>query len=323
MKVSNWLVDKFSFSKVGCFSKCPRMFFYRYVMRMKSLATPWLLFGRGAHGGQETDNLAKLRGEHLSVAQVLESAVAEFEGEVEKEGVGKELKDAFVEEHARQLEVFEESGERAKIVPVPGSVEGTFQIELLVGNGEGPKAPALIEGFTDVISQESPTAPRRLIDYKSAGRPTSEKEVAKHLQLGLEAVGGQAELAQVVTFVKAGKQKPTTKVSGAYPVNQARWEKVLAWLAHGIWGIRRAIKSGDFPRCDSGAHYCSAEACEFYSQFCYPDKQPDLHKFVEVGDIRPVGTLPPQEWRMSLAARKEAERCGPTEPSSSGSTPGT
>jgi hypothetical protein len=309
VKVSNWLVDKFSFSKVGCFSKCPRMFFYRYVMRMKSPATPWLLFGRGAHGGQETDNLAKLRGEHLSVAQVLESAVAEFEGEVEKEGVGKDLKDAFVEEHARQLEVFEESGERAKIVPVPGTVEGAFQIELMVGDGEGPKAPALVEGFTDVVSQQSPDSPKILLDYKTSGRPTSEKEAAKHLQLALEAIGGQAESAQIVTFVKGGKQKPTTKVTKAHPVDNARWQKVLAWFAEGIHSIRRAVKSGDYPRCDPGAHYCSAEACEFFA-LCYPEKQPDLHKWVEVGEIRASGTLPPAEWRMSKAARKEAERSG-------------
>jgi hypothetical protein len=309
LNASNWLVDKFSFSKVACFSKCPRKFFYRYVMRKKEACSPWLLFGRGAHGGQEADNLAKLRGERMSVPQVLEAAVAEFEEEVDKEGTGKDLKDAFVEEHRRQLEVFEESGERAKIVPVPGTVEGTFQIDLMVGSGEGPKVPAQIEGFTDVITQEYPGAPRRLVDYKTAGRPTSEKEAAEHLQLGLEAIGGEAEEAQVVTFVKGGKQRPTTKVSKAYKVGQSRWERILQWFADGIYGIRRAVRSGDFPKCDPACHWCSPEVCDFY-KLCYPQKQPDLHKWVEVGEIRPSGTLPPAEWRMSLAARKEAEKAG-------------
>lgn len=307
MNVSNWLIDKFSFSKVACFSKCPRKFFYRYVMRKKESTSPWLLFGRAAHGGQETDNLAKLRGERLSVDQVLESAVAEFEEETEKTGTGADLKDAFAVEHGRQLEVFEETGARARIVPVPGTVEGGFQVELMVGDGEGPKAPALVEGFTDVVSQETPESPRILVDYKSAGRPTSEREAAGHLQLGFEAIGGEAEASQVVTFVKGGKQKPTTKVSKAYDVTQSRWERILAWFADGIWGIRRAVKSGDFPKCDPSCHWCSPEACDFYG-YCYPEKQPDLHKWVEVGTIRPSGSLPPAEWRQSLAARKEAER---------------
>lgn len=307
MNVGNYLTDKFSFSKISCFSQCPRRFFYRYVMRKREATSPWLLFGRGVHGGQETDNLAKVRGERLSVGQVLDSAVAEFEEEARKNETGLDLVDAFVGEHRRQLEVYEESGERGRVVPVPGTVEGTFQIDLMVGSGDGPKAPAVLEGFTDVVSQESPEAPRKLIDYKSAGRPTSEREVAEHLQLGLEAIGGEAAEFGVVTFVKGGKQKPTTKVSKAYPMTQTRWEKILAWLAEGIWGIRRAIKSGDFPKCHPSAHYCSAEACDFF-KLCYPEKQSDLHKWVEIGEIRPSGSLPSAEWRMSLAARKEAEK---------------
>jgi hypothetical protein len=320
VKVTNYLTDKFSFSKVACFSRCPRKFFYKYVMRMKENTSPWLLFGRGAHGGQEVDNYAKLRGERLSVEQVLEAAVAEFEEETEKENTGRELKDAFAEEHARQLEIFEDSGERAKIVPVAGTVEGAFQLELMVGDGDGPKAPALVEGYTDVVSQAGEDEPRVMIDYKSAGRPVSEREAAEHLQLGLEALGGQAEAAQIVSFVKGGKQKPTTKVSKAHPVTQSRIQKILAWLADGIHGIRRGVKSGDFPKCDPACHWCSAQACDFYG-LCYPEKQPDLHKWVELGEIRPSGSLPPAEWRMSRAGRMEAERCGPTEPSSSDSTP--
>lgn len=309
MKVSNWLVDKMSYSKVACMYKCPRLFWYRYIMKRRADVTPWLLFGRGAHGGQEACNLAKLRGERMSVPQVLDAAVAEFEAEVEKEGWGMELKDAFAEEHERQLEVYSDSGEWDKVRPVEGTVEGGYQIELMVGDGQGNKAPCVVEGFVDVVSQERPDAPKVVIDYKSSGRPASDREVANHIQLGLNAIGSEAESAQIVSFVKGGKQKPTTKVSKAHAVGQNRWERVLAWFAEGIQAIRKAVKSGDFPKCDTSCHWCSAEACEMY-HLCYPEKLSDLHKYVEVGEIRPSGTLPPAEWRMSKAARKEAERAG-------------
>jgi hypothetical protein len=304
---TDWIADKWSYSKAACFSKCPRKCFYKYVTKKKESVSAALLFGRGAHDGQETDAYAKLRGELLPIKQVLEAAVAGFEHEKKETGLLHASTDEFVAEHKKQLEIYESTGERAKIVPVPGTVEAMFQIDIDVGGGDAPKVAATVEGFTDVVSQNPETGVRTAVDYKTAGRPVSDVEAENHLQLMLEAVGAGAGSAKIVTFVKHQKQKPTCKVTGEVPVTEERWQKVLAWLADTIHGFRRCLKSGDFPKCSPECFWCGPQWCDFY-QLCYPTHLEDLGNWIEVKEIRPAGTLPVQEWRESLAGKQQRER---------------
>jgi hypothetical protein len=303
MDVMNYLFDKFSFSKLSTFSKCPRRAFYRYVMRKKEPPNVALLFGRAVHNGQETDNYEKLKGRVLPVKQVLEAATESYGEEARDAGLPVDVDD-FVGAHGRQLEVFEASGERAKIRPIPGTVEAAFEISLLVGDGEGPKTKAIIEGFTDVVSESD--SGRVAVDYKTTSRPISTRDAEANIQLGLEAIGAQAAAAQIVSFVKPGKQKATAKVTAPIVTTQKRWEKVLAFLADTIHSFRKCLKSGDFPRCDPSCHWCSPEACEFYS-LCFPDKVVGLERWIQITDLKPAGTLPPADWRMSKAGLKEAQ----------------
>jgi RecB family exonuclease len=296
MKVLDYLLDKFSLTKCQCFSLCPAKFFWRYVRKEKEPASWALLFGRAVHGGQEADNYAKLRGERLTVGQVLDASVAELEAEAEKEEMKTDI-DVFAEEHRSQLVKFEESGARAKIRPAPGSVEARFAFELDI---EDQKRPAVVEGFVDVVSV-SDEGQRCVVDYKSAGRPVSEKEAEAHLQLGLEALGAEAAGGAVVTFVKAGKQKPTTKVTPMVAMTEEKKGRVLTYLANTITEIRDALKAGSFPKCSPTSFMCGA-GCAYYRR-CYP--QQAVEKLVTVVKFSPVGTLPAEDWRMSLAGRNE------------------
>src|SRR5262245_29953129 len=115
----NWLADKYSVSKCKTFSMCPRKFFYRYVMRRKEAASFALLYGRGVHMGQEVDNIAKIHGEQLKIEEVLDAAVTGLEEEAGKEDIKVDI-DAFAEEHKTQLDIYEKSGLRAEVVPIPG-----------------------------------------------------------------------------------------------------------------------------------------------------------------------------------------------------------
>ena len=300
----NWLEDKHSITKCKTAAQCLRKFFYRYVCKIKEAPSVALLTGRAVHNGQEVDNYAKLRAERLGVTEVLDAAVAALEAEKGETDVSV---DAFVAEHSRQLQVFEASGERAKVNPVPGSVEAAFALQIKVGDPDHGLKPATVEGFVDVVSQDPETGERTVIDYKSAMKPASLRDVEEHLQLALEATGAEAQSAKIVSFVKQGKQKPTTKVSPKVVNTQERFEGVLRFLADTIHAVRRAIKTGDFPKCDPAAHYCKRGFCEYFDR-CYPKKETDLHKWIQVEKISPVGTLPVPEWRESAAGKKERER---------------
>jgi len=298
MYVKDFLHDKFSWSKLQCFATCPRLFYYRYVLKRRDPPSLAILFGRGCHEGMEVDAYAKLRGEKLSIQQVLDAAVAGFEEERAKEDTKDASTDDFVKQHRRQLEVFEESGERAKIVPVPGTVEATFQLEVEVG-AEGAKSPALIEGYCDVVTEGEQG--RAVVNWKSAARPMSLHEAESHLQLGLEIMGTGAERGRVVSFVKAGKQRPTTKVVEA-ALGEARRAKLFRFVGETIMAIRAALKTGDFPKCSPNAFWCSAQSCSMYDM-CYGKEHAD--RFVNVTKIHPAGSLPAQSWRESRAGRAE------------------
>jgi len=310
MKVTDFLGDKFSYSKLNCFSKCPRQAFYRYIRKMPFIVSPWLLFGRAVHGGQEADNYAKLRGERLSIENVLEAAVETFRDEVETENLEKARfpLDPFADEHRRQLEVFEKSGMRDLVVPVAGTVEAGFQLEVSAGDGQGGMRPAIIEGYVDVVSEvgEAGGLAREVVNYKSCARPPTVKEANVNLQLALEAYGSGCAGRKIVAFVKAGKQKPTARSipADARPPSQL----LLQFLGDTIADFRWAVQHDCWPKCDHACNWCGPAVCEFY-RLCYP-RELDLSNVIVVEKVNPTGSLPPAAWRESLIGRRESEKKG-------------
>ncbi len=301
----DWLRDYFSHSKLAAFGRCPTYAMLRYVQRLKlpsERALYPLLVGRAVHGGQETDAYAKLRGEALSVSQVLDAAVAEFEAEREKEELAPKDApvDPFATEHKTQLEIFEKSGERARIQPMPGSIEAPYKVHLKLPGQE----PAILEGYTDLVSVTD-AGDRETVEIKSGARAKTEKEAEESHQLALEALGAEARYTKIVNFVAGKRQKPTTRVTKPVEATIERVEKALQWVANTVTAFRAALKSGVWPRCAPGVWWCSAKTCEYYGT-CYP--RTDKLTPVKVVKIEPVGSLPPADWRHSLAGKAEAAR---------------
>lgn len=303
--VNDWVSDKWSASKAGCVRMCLRKFFMKYVMKMREDASVAMLFGRGVHSGMETDAYAKLRGEALKIPELVDAGAAEYQAGEQKDGLKGDV-DAFVEEFAEQLDKAQARG-LLDYAPVPGSIEGAFQIEATVGDTENGFDPVLIEGYTDVaiVTEEGK---RRIRDYKTCARPVSDKEVQEHGQLTLEAIGAEAEEGEIVSFVRYGKQKPTAKASKPVVITEQRTARALKELAEAIHAGRRAIKTGDFPKCDPKAFYCNhGKSCAF-GYVCYPAEVTDLKDYIQVTKITPVGELPVADWRASTAGQKEAQR---------------
>ena len=336
----NLLHGVFSFSKLNTYAKCPQRAKFRYVDGRKESGLH-LARGRAAHAGQEIDNRAKLRGENLPVGAILEAAVEVLRTELEQEpelqdrpaSKGREI-DTFKDNHSVHLDVFEDMGERARILPLPGTIESTFEMDW---NVEGK--PALIQGFVDLLSEYTPvltgdpapplaggspsgepqqepamprlampeglgrTGPGRpvVVDYKTVKRPVSVRDAEKSLQFELYRLAAGAGSVRVVSFVEAGRQRATTKVveTPPRPVGEAAGpaaQRLMNWMAKTISSFRRSLETGDWPRCSPESYWCSASACGFFGE-CYPKRVPGLDRLVVVEGIRGPGTLPQPEWR--------------------------
>lgn len=312
-ETADWLRDKYSFSKLSTMAKCPRMAYNKYVLKKSAPPSFAALYGSGVHGGQEWDNLEKVEGRTRTAREVLAVATAEFEEKAKgadwTPGDRGAFLDKFVEEHKIQLIKFDESGERAKIKPVPGTIEEAFEIKLALpvavdGRAAGFGDEAVVEGYVDVVSEGASGLPqdREIVDYKTAGIV---QKAGGHMQLALEGLGAGVSNAKAVTFIKHARQKPTTKVSEA-PVSGDVINKLMKWVADTITSFRRALITGDWPKCPPESVWCSAKACPYYRE-CYPSEGV-VGKFVAVKDVKIVGTLPKQAWRASGVekARKKA-----------------
>lgn len=287
MNTQKFATEEYSFSKLASFSKCPFKYFLRYVLGRRE-HVPAQVVGRAIHIGQEVDNNAKVEGKHLHVGAVLEAAVEGLRVESQKEDLAIAI-DPFVKEHERQLQIYEESGNRGLIRPVKGSIEAPFRIMLEVA-----AVPAEILGFVDVVSEDPERGQRTIVDYKSGVKAVSQYDVDGSMQFQLYALGAPADQAQVVNFVRAGRQKPTTKVTKPTLATEKRQTKLLVWLGETIKSIRRCVRTGDWPHCDPGAFYCGG--CDFY-QTCYGVERQEVDKTIKVLEVKGVGTVPQPEWR--------------------------
>lgn len=302
---AEWLTTKFSYTKLKCYSQCARKAFLTYVVKRKEPASQWLLIGRASHEGLEYDAYSKMRGENLPLKEIRDFAVSALEEDRAKEGVPEQdcSTDAFVKDYDRQLEVFETTGERARINPVPGTVESAFQLELSVGEPDGPKKPIVLEGYTDLVSLED--GERVAVDFKTAGRKTSDREAEEHIQLHLEAYGAESPKARINTFVRSGKQKATMGVTKNVTITLGRIERTLRFVADNAHAFIESVRTGLWPKTNPDLPHC--RVCQHRS-LCFPDREPQLQKWVTVEKIIPAGQLPPQEWRMSKAGKREMER---------------
>lgn len=288
----DYLRDRFSYSKLSCFAQCPRKAFYRYVAKLKGPRNEYLIFGQGAHGGQQHDNEERVKGRKPGKKEVVDAAVNAYEDDG-----GGEV-DGFAKQHREQLNAFWSSGERDKLQPVPETIEAPFEIGLYCTadpDTEG-KMLATVQGFVDVCSDED--GGKVVVDYKAVGRPVSQSGAEDSIQAALYMLGtGVDDVgAKFVSFVKYKKQAATTKVTEPVYLSADKRQKLLTFLNDTITSFRKNLKSGDWPKCDPGCWWCSETACEFYEQ-CYPRVNPELSKFVSVVDVKPVGTLPQPEWR--------------------------
>jgi hypothetical protein len=215
--------------------------------------------------------------------------------------------DTFVRDHTAQLEKWYTLGWRDQVRPVPGTVEGAFKMELVLKDpvtGE-PEGRAMFQGFVDVVSEDRPGGVRTIIDYKSGGRPVRQKLAEDNVQFVGYAIASRAPFAQIISFVRGERQKPTVQRTSPIPTTEERVRKFFRFVEYGIRGVRGALKTGAFPRCAPSAYYCCPSGCAFYG-LCYPGKIDNRNIMVE--KMLLVGECPEPEWHKKF---KEIEAVKP------------
>lgn len=287
-RAPDYLETEFSYSKLFCFALCPRKARLRYLEERRD-DTGYMISGKAIHYGQQVDNLAKIQGRYLPVKEILDAAVAKLKEEREKTGLEADV-DLFAEEHLVQLVSLEEKGFRRLIRPVPGSVEAPFELELTV---QGEKS-AKVKGFVDLNSWVEENR-KEVVDYKSGSRPVYQGDAARSLQFALYCLGSKCDRHRAISFVRGGRQKPTTHSTDPVVLTDGHLARLQTFLEDTILSWRAAMKSGDWPKCAPSSHYCSAQACAYY-EICYPAGRPASPK-VYVSAIREVGTLEIPAWR--------------------------
>jgi RecB family exonuclease len=289
------LLDMFSFSKLETFAKCPRKAFYRYIVRQKTPPSLAMIKGRAVHGGQEHDNRERLKGRWPLLTEIRDKAVTQFE----EEGGGEHRVDSFEEEHQIQLEKYWETGMRDALHPVKDTVEAFFEIDVDVTPDpqSEPQTKATVQGFVDKVAHDAKNdGELTVVDYKTVARPVSTKEADKSLQNALYMEASGACFARNVSFVKEGRQHANAKTTDPVEASKKKFEFLLTFLCDNITSFRKNVKSGDWPKCTPSCFWCSPGACDYYDN-CYPATNKQLGKYIQVTEVRPVGTLEVPEWR--------------------------
>lgn len=283
--------DTFSISKLETFHRCPQRAFRKYVLNQPD-QNAFFLRGRAVHSGQEWDAREKLEGRLPHTGQVLDASVGFLKAEQERSGIRVDT-DRFVCEHRAQLEEYERSGLRGMIRPVPNTIEAGFEMELALQD----QSPALITGFVDLLSYTEEADPNQaVVDYKTTQRPYTDKDVLDSLQMPLYMMGAKVGGARVVSFVAGKRQKPCVKSTSLIRLGEPMRRRLLDFLWRTITDYRAAYWDGDWPRCARQCFWCGPGICAYYGE-CYPAHNPGLAKLVQVGEIRPVGTLANPAWR--------------------------
>lgn len=301
---TDFLLDKFSVSKLGTFSLCPRKAYYRYVARRDAEPPGYpIVAGNAMHEAMEADAYGKLDNRPLSIRDLHDAAVKAFEVQAVRArdqgaALAPSLTDTFASDSAKMLGKFEETGIRAGLVPVEGMVEAPFRIGVAVDG-----RPATIEGFIDLGSQIEDAEGVRVIDYKVVGRPVSQKEAATHSQLLLEIYAAGAVDGAIVNFVKTGQQKATAKQTPPVSLGANQAQALVEALGRQIFEFRRAYKAECWPQ-RTFDYMC--RSCEFF-RVCPGRGAPEKPKFVQITGLDKAGTLPQEEWRQSRTAKDRSK----------------
>jgi hypothetical protein len=259
-----------SISQIGQYERCPRQWYFRNVLGLKTPPGVAQVIGVGTHGGIDVD-----------VRQKMEWGVALEAGEVKDAA-----SDATNQEWAKRQPVLQEgdpdqgqavdmavslaSAYHDKIVPLvePIGVEVAFLIEL----------PQLTHDFVGVMDLDTPTMIR---DTKTAGKRPQANAATRSMQMTAyhlhSTLAGHPGKGVALDFILKGP-RPSVVTLTATPTadDHAAFVKRVELTS-------AAIDTGIYPPTDPSNWACSAKWCGYYREVC----EFGARKQVTVGLIDP------------------------------------
>jgi hypothetical protein len=233
--------------------KCPRQYYYRYIMGIKTPPGVALVRGTSGHKATEANNLVKMdTGEDLPTKEVVEIFADDFsDRSKEVEDWETETKDKVITYVSAGLEDY-----MSNVAPglKPTSVEQPFMIDV-----QGLP----IIGFMDV------TTTKTVGDYKFVGRTSaylkkgsvdnSLQLTTYHMATGLRQVGYYA-------MVKDQQLKTKYHPAEARKIFTTRKKADVAYAEEMYLGVARAVSAGAFPMCAPSNFLCNERFCGYWSR---------------------------------------------------------
>jgi len=238
----------FSLSRLHCFSRCPKQYYYRYIEQRREPLKYSPLSGAALHKGLEEHNKKRFfEGKKSSLKEILEVA---------REYIRTRYKS---DDHAG-AEVREDQAVDATVTDgkPPTSeyckkVESGFtKVEAVEDEMRYQLEGAEMLGYADLVTDEL------VIDYKLLARRRAKDEVTFDPQLNLYRIHYKRPAA----FIQLLRRKECAELVIA-EISDGTQAATVSWVADTIKAIKLARKTGVFPRQPAASFAC--RTCPFKS----------------------------------------------------------
>lgn len=262
-------IDHLSFSSMRMHQRCPRQYYFRYVLGIKAPPSVKMGVGKCSNDAIIGDNKGEIAGNFrqkiqtgndLRPNQVTDMFRDLFRGRKEKWDWTQEQKDENHWEKGTTIAI-EEYIKTVAATVQPMTVQDEFRVEF-------ENYPALI-GYIDFEDMGNNGKDNTLVEMKLKSKKMSDKQIADDQQitcydLGYKQKYGKRPKRREYQVLLVGKKQP--QLAGA--------ERTEAHLNHFLWAfaeIVKAIGAGIFPRCDPENWNCDPKWCGYYSK-CFGKK---------------------------------------------------
>lgn len=258
-KLVRWL----SHTQIAMYLRCPRQYFFRYIMKIITPPAGVLKQGGAFHQAAEFNYAQKIRShKDVAVKDVLEYYDATFESEWSREEVKlekDESKGGFKDEGVLLVKTFHsEIAPTVQPVEVEDKFDYTFTPKAEDG-GDGSDQSVHLTGRIDVVDDRGIIRDNKTMNPRSIPSPD---ELATDLQLSIYSLARRMKTRKVETELTLDAvikySQPKSRI-----MRTKRTREMLEMTRNTIGMVARGIKAEVFPRHNNGWH-CSRKWCGYY-----------------------------------------------------------
>ncbi len=245
------MIDTLSNSKVAMLSRCPRQFYYRYILGYKIPPNAFRNFGAAYHNTLEVNFLHKKEsGEDMSIEQVKDIFTDEWKrSSAEVEWKYEDTREAEFSNRGVDL-----VGNYVKdIAPsrVPDLVEYEFSVAL-------PETDRPFVGVIDLVLVDG-----KLVDHKTSTKRWNQSRADSELQPTAYYLAFE-ELFDYEPSVFVYDIAPRTGKPNIQVMETSRGKREKTEYLGRLRDLEETIRKETYPKTNPGNWYCSSKWCGYY-----------------------------------------------------------